>query len=53
MGCERSGAFTKEHGAHRSVFRARRIGDRLVDPFFNINRPEDLGYAAALLREAP
>jgi molybdopterin-guanine dinucleotide biosynthesis protein A len=26
-----------------------KIGGRTVDPFFNINRPEDLGEAEALL----
>jgi molybdopterin-guanine dinucleotide biosynthesis protein A len=27
------------------------IGGRLIDPFFNINHPEDLAEADGLLRE--
>jgi len=53
LGMRKVGAFIKEHGATEVFFAPALIGERLVDPFFNINRPEDLGYAAALLREAP
>jgi molybdopterin-guanine dinucleotide biosynthesis protein A len=53
LGMRKVGAFTKKHGATEVFFAPALIGDRLVDPFFNINRPEDLGYADALLREAP
>jgi molybdopterin-guanine dinucleotide biosynthesis protein A len=31
------------------LFTPVKIGGRYVDPFFNINRPEDLGQAEALL----
>ena len=47
----KAGAFTKDHGAIEVFFEPARIGERLVDPFFNINRPEDLAHADALLRE--
>lgn len=52
-GMRKAGAFTKDNGALEVYFEPSRIGDRLVDPFFNINRPEDLELANALLREAP
>jgi len=45
------GAFTKDNGAIEVFFEPVRIGERFVDPFFNINRPEDLAHADALLRE--
>lgn len=52
-GMRKAGAFTKDHGAIEVFFEPARIGERLVDPFFNINRPEDLALADALLREDP
>jgi molybdopterin-guanine dinucleotide biosynthesis protein A len=53
LGRLKVGTFIKEHGATEVFFTPVRIGARLVDPFYNINRPEDLTYAEALLREAP
>jgi molybdopterin-guanine dinucleotide biosynthesis protein A len=53
LGMLKVGAFTKEHSATEVFFAPVRIGARLVDPFYNINRPEDLTYAEALLREDP
>jgi molybdopterin-guanine dinucleotide biosynthesis protein A len=53
VGMLKVGAFTKEHSATEVFFAPVRIGARLVDPFYNINRPEDLTYAEALLREDP
>jgi molybdopterin-guanine dinucleotide biosynthesis protein A len=53
LGMRKVGAFTKGHSATEVFFAPVRIGERFVDPFFNINRPEDLTYAEALLREAP
>lgn len=41
--------FVSKHGAREVFFPAVGIGGRDVDPFFNINRPEDLGEAEALL----
>jgi molybdenum cofactor guanylyltransferase len=46
----KAGAFTKENGAIEVFFEPTRVGEKLVDPFFNINRPEDLAYANDLLR---
>jgi molybdenum cofactor guanylyltransferase len=42
--------WVRAHGAREVLFPAVRIGGRDVDPFFNINRPEDLGAAETLLR---
>jgi molybdopterin-guanine dinucleotide biosynthesis protein A len=53
LGRLKVGTFIKEHGATEVFFTPVRIGVELVDPFYNINRPEDLTYAEALLREAP
>ena len=53
LGMLKVGAFTKGHSAIEVFFEPVRIGARLVDPFYNINRPEDLTYAEALLREDP
>ena len=42
--------FVKAHQAEEVEFPPILIGGRAVDPFFNINRPEDLAEAEALLR---
>jgi molybdopterin-guanine dinucleotide biosynthesis protein A len=42
--------FVAEHRAKEVVFPPIEIGGRAVDPFFNINQPEDLAEAEALLR---
>jgi molybdenum cofactor guanylyltransferase len=41
--------FVAEHRAKEVVFPPIEIGGRAVDPFFNINRPEELAEAEALL----
>ena len=41
--------WVRAHGAREVFFPAVKIGGRDVDPFFNINRPEDLAEAEALL----
>jgi molybdenum cofactor guanylyltransferase len=41
--------WVRAHGAKEVLFSPVKIGGRTVDPFFNINRPEDLGEAEALL----
>ena len=41
--------FVTEHQAKEVTFPPVEIGGRAVDPFFNINRPEDLAEAEALL----
>jgi molybdopterin-guanine dinucleotide biosynthesis protein A len=45
-------AWVAEHGAEQIFFPAIDVGDRKIDPFFNINRPEDLAQAEALLNAA-
>jgi molybdopterin-guanine dinucleotide biosynthesis protein A len=45
----RVGAFAKEHSATEVFFAPVRVGKALIDPFFNINRPEDLAHAESLL----
>lgn len=50
-GDRRVGAWTKDHGAIEVHFPQARIGDRPIDPFFNINAPEDLANAETLLEE--
>jgi molybdopterin-guanine dinucleotide biosynthesis protein A len=47
----RVGAFAKEHGATEVFFSPVHVGENLIDPFFNINRPEDLAHAESLLAE--
>jgi molybdopterin-guanine dinucleotide biosynthesis protein A len=49
-GMRKASAFIKEQGAIEVFFEPARIGEKLVDPFFNINRPEDLENANVLLR---
>ena len=41
--------WVRAHRAREVFFPAMKIGGRDVDPFFNINRPEDLSEAEALL----
>jgi molybdopterin-guanine dinucleotide biosynthesis protein A len=42
--------FVTAHQAKEVTFQPVEIGGRTVDPFFNINRPEDLAEAETLLR---
>ncbi len=49
-GMRKVGTWTREQGAIEVLFPPVRAGNRIVDPFFNINRPEDLSEADALLR---
>jgi molybdopterin-guanine dinucleotide biosynthesis protein A len=50
-GERRVGAWTKEHGAVEVFFPPVGVGRQSIDPFFNINAPEDLAAAEALLSE--
>lgn len=43
-------AWVREHQAKEIFFPRMQIGARSIDPFFNINCPEDLAEAAAVLR---
>lgn len=45
------GAWTKEHGAVEVFFPPVNVGGERIDPFFNINAPEDLAVAEALVSE--
>lgn len=48
-GDRRVGAWIKHHGAIFVSFSESRVGGRSIDPFFNINAPEDLAAAEALV----
>ena len=48
-GDRRVGAWTKENGAVSVHFPQASIGGQFIDPFFNINAPEDLTKAQSLL----
>jgi molybdopterin-guanine dinucleotide biosynthesis protein A len=50
-GLHKVGAFTEQHGAIQVPFQPVTIGGSEIDPFFNINRPEDLAEAEALISE--
>lgn len=49
QGTRKAGAWTERRGAVEVFFPPAQIGGRLIDPFFNINRPDDLVAADALL----
>lgn len=50
-GERKAGKWVAEHGATDVFFPDVQIDEVAIDPFFNINRPEDLAYASNLLRE--
>lgn len=50
-GERKAGKWAAEHGAIEVFFPDIEIGGTAIDPFFNINRPEDLALADDLLRE--
>ncbi|MGI8852182.1 MAG: hypothetical protein ACR2GC_02570 [Methyloceanibacter sp.] len=50
QGARQASAFVEERGATEVFFPGIEIGGRLIDPFFNINSPEDLAKADALLK---
>jgi molybdopterin-guanine dinucleotide biosynthesis protein A len=43
------GIWTKQQPAIEVAFPQTEIGGKMIDPFFNINQPEDLGTAETLL----
>jgi molybdopterin-guanine dinucleotide biosynthesis protein A len=43
-------AWVRENQAEEIFFASREIGGHKIDPFFNLNRPEDLAEAEVLLR---
>lgn len=50
-GNRKAGEFVRQHCAIEVYFKPTEVGGRLVDPFFNINEPEELTKANALLGE--
>jgi molybdopterin-guanine dinucleotide biosynthesis protein A len=50
-GRHKVGDFIAAHEAIEVDFPAVAIGGKEVDPFFNINRPDDLAEAEALIEE--
>jgi molybdenum cofactor guanylyltransferase len=52
QGVRKVGAFVEEQAAIEVSFPPIKIGGTRIDPFFNINRPEDLAEAEALLAAA-
>jgi molybdenum cofactor guanylyltransferase len=52
VGMRKVGDWVKAHSAEEVAFPPEKIGGRLLDPFFNINRPEDLAEAEALLQRS-
>jgi len=49
QGARKVSAWVAQHSAIQVFFPPVMIGGRPIDPFFNINRPEDLAEAEALL----
>ncbi len=45
-------AWTKDHGAVPVFFSPVEVGGKSIDPFFNINAPEDLASAEVFLSES-
>jgi molybdopterin-guanine dinucleotide biosynthesis protein A len=52
QGLRKAGDFAKQQEAIEVSFPPLSLGRTTVDPFFNINRPEDLAAADSLLRGA-
>jgi molybdopterin-guanine dinucleotide biosynthesis protein A len=51
-GLRKAGAWTEQHGAIEVPFAEVEVGGRRIDPFFNINQPDQLAQAEALLKES-
>jgi molybdopterin-guanine dinucleotide biosynthesis protein A len=51
QGMRKVGGFAEQHQAIEIPFPPINIGGREIDPFFNINRPEELSEAEALITE--
>jgi molybdenum cofactor guanylyltransferase len=49
-GMRKVGDFVRQQGAEEVAFPAKNVGGRTIDPFFNINRPDDLDQAQAFLQ---
>lgn len=51
-GERKAGAWVKDHDAIEVFFPSLEVRGRTLDPFFNINAPEDLAKAEALVSES-
>jgi molybdopterin-guanine dinucleotide biosynthesis protein A len=51
-GMRKTGAWAEQHGAIEVTFPDVTVGDRRIDPFFNINDADQLAEADALLKAA-
>jgi molybdopterin-guanine dinucleotide biosynthesis protein A len=49
QGQRKASAWAEQQGAVEVFFPPTQLGSREIDPFFNINRPEDLAEANASL----
>ena len=52
-GERKASRWAEMQGAAQVCFDKEAVGEARVDPFFNINRPDDLAAARALLKKAP
>jgi len=52
-GQRKASAWAEQQGAVEVFFPPAQLGGRAIDPFFNINRQEDLAKANALLAADP
>jgi len=50
-GYRKAGEFVRRHNALEVYFESTKVGGTLIDPFLNINEPEELAKADALLKE--
>ena len=50
-GNRKAGEFVRQHSAIEVYFETAKVGGSLIDPFLNINEPEELSKADALLKE--
>jgi len=50
-GNRKAGEFVRRHSALEVYFESTKVGGTLIDPFLNINEPEELAKADALLKE--
>ncbi len=47
----KAGEFVRQHDAIEVYFETIKVGGSLIDPFLNINVPEELSKADALVKE--
>jgi molybdopterin-guanine dinucleotide biosynthesis protein A len=49
-GDRKVGDWVRQHQAKEVTFPPLEIGGRMIDPFFNVNRPDELAAAEAFLQ---